>query len=327
MPLYILDTKSGSANGELIQAEAADIDVEEHLESWLENSPTVLLEDEPILWIGRQSSAATAETVLFPDLVGLDSAGNLVLVEVKRGRTPRDVIAQVLEYATWAAGLTDQDLERLASAYWERKEEGRSTLKGAFSEVFFAEDETARLPQFNQRQILFIVAGEIHPRVAQVARYLREQGGLDVRCVAFDVFRAASGEIVVSVDTAVGETPIRASATSGSTGAWSGEKTASEVIYETVRRLMSQPGKDTFTPSEVYHEILKTYPDFNQGTNNAQITAGCANCSSRRHYPGRNPDYYFRVGRGVYRLYDPQRDGMWDQEGKLVEPAPEVRQA
>jgi hypothetical protein len=322
MPLYILSTTSGSASGELIQTKATDIDIEEHLENWLENSPTVLLENEPILWVGRQPSAATAETVLFPDLIGLDSGGNLVLVEVKRGRTPRDVIAQGLEYAAWASGLTYQELERLASTYWESKGEPGSTLEDAFREMFLAEDQTAPLPQFNQRQILFFVAEEIHPRVAQVAHYLREQGRLDVRCVVFDVFRAVSGEIVVSVDTIVGEAVRRPLIDDIGSGTWSAEKTASQVIYETVQGLLRQPGKETFSPSEAYHEILKTYPDFNRGTNNAQIIADCVNHPSRKHYPGRKPDHYFRVDRGVYRLYDPQGDGTWDQEGNLVESAP-----
>lgn len=321
MPLYILDTTDEPATGRLIQAEAADIDVEEHLESWLEESPFVLLEEEPILWIARQASAATAETVLFPDLVGLDSTGNLVLVEVKRGRTPRDAIAQALEYAAWASGLTYQDLERLASAYWDRAKQPPSTLEDAFYEMFFAEDRTAPLPQFNQRQTLFIVAEDIHPRVAQVARYLREQGGLDIRCVAFDVLRAASGEIVVSVETVVGETAVGASTTSRRSETWSGDTTASEVIYETAQRLLDQPGKDTFAPAEVYHEILKTYPGFNRGTNNAQIIADCVNHPSRKHYPGSTHDYYFRVERGTYRVYDPQRDGVWDQAGKRIDTA------
>lgn len=327
MPLYILDTTRGPATGQLIRAEAADIDVESHLENWLEDSPSVLLEEEPVLWIARQASAATAETVLYPDLVGLDSSGNLVLVEVKRGRTPREVIAQGLEYAAWAAGQTYQDLERLATAYWERKDQAPTTLENAFYEMFFAEDETTPLPQLNRRQTLVIVAEDIHPRVAQVARYLRERGGFDIRCVAFDVFRADSGEIVVSVDTVVGETAVVGSTTSGGSGTWSGDKTASEVIHEAAKRLLDQPGKDTFAPSEVYHEILKTYPGFNQGTNGAQIIADCVNHPSRKHYPGSTHDYYFRVDRGTYRLYDRQRDGVWNEAGERIEPAEEQGQS
>lgn len=324
MPLYMLDTTSGQVSGQLVRAQAAGIDLETDLESWLEDSPTVLLEEEPILWIARQASAPTAQTVLFPDLVGLDSSGNLVLVEVKRGRTPRDVIAQALEYAAWAARLTHQQLERLASDYWHGKEQAPSTLEDAFYEMFLAEDETAPLPDFNQRQILFIVAEEIHPRVAEVAGYLREQSALDVRCVDFDVFRAASGEILVSVDTVVGESPGGAASTRRRSGTWSGDKTASEVIYEAVQRLLRDPGKDTFAPSDVYYEILKTYPDFNRGTTNAQIIADCVNHPSRKHYQSTAHNFYFRVGRGTYRLYDRQRDGMWDETGKRIGRAEET---
>jgi hypothetical protein len=218
--------------------------------------------------------------------------------------------------------LTYQELERLASSYWERKEQPPRTLEDAFYEMFFAEDETAPLPEFNQRQTLFIVAEDIHPRVAGVARYLQEQGALDIRCVAFDVFRAASGEIVVSVDTVVGETA-EASTTGRGSGRWSGDKTASEVIYETAQSLLDERDKDTFSPSEVYYEILKTYPDFNRATTNAQIIADCVNHPSRKHYQSTAHDYYFRVERGTYRLYDPQRDGKWDDTGKPIEPPEE----
>ena len=87
------------------------------------------------------------------------------------------------------------------------------------------------------------------------------------------------------------------------------------IIYQAAQALLTRSGKDTFTPSEVYREVAKTYPDFNRGTNNDQILACCVNCDSRRHYPGRKPDYYYHVARGLYRLYDPDTDGLWDQEG------------
>ena len=92
------------------------------------------------------------------------------------------------------------------------------------------------------------------------------------------------------------------------------------IIHQTAQSLLTRSRKDTFTPAQVYHEVLKTYPEFNRGTNNAQILAGCVNCRSRRHYPGRKPDHYYHVEVGVYRLYDPDRDGLWDQEGNPLEP-------
>jgi hypothetical protein len=32
-------------------------------------------------------------------LIGIDSAGDLLIVELKKGKTPREVVAQILEYA------------------------------------------------------------------------------------------------------------------------------------------------------------------------------------------------------------------------------------
>jgi len=139
----------------------------------------------------------------------------------------------------------------------------------------------------------------------RILRTVNPDAAAEIRRLKSSVFRTAPEETRTTGDTTISEP-------------WSGKKTASEIIYETVQKLLEQPGKDTFRPSEAYHEILKTHPDFNRGTNNGQITANCVNHPSRQHHSGRKPDRYFRVGRGVYRLYDQQRDGVWDQEGNLA---------
>jgi hypothetical protein len=124
------------------------------------------------------------------------------------------------------------------------------------------------------------------------------------------ILREAIGRIKTESQAIVQRTQIPAAAA---------PRTAREIIWAAVAELLSKPAKKTFTPTEVYQQILKTYPDFNRGTNNAQIIADCANCPSRRHFPGHKPDRYFNVERGVYRLYDPGRDGVWDQQGNLVD--------
>ena len=85
--------KDNLHSAELIIAKETDIELESYLESWLENSPWALVEGESILWIGRQTSAHVEESTIFPDLLGLDSEGNLVIVELKRGKDPREVVA------------------------------------------------------------------------------------------------------------------------------------------------------------------------------------------------------------------------------------------
>jgi len=63
------------------------------LEEWLESNPDGILEDGNILIIGRQVATDLGG---FIDLLGVDRNGDMVVVELKRDRTPRDTLAQAL---------------------------------------------------------------------------------------------------------------------------------------------------------------------------------------------------------------------------------------
>jgi hypothetical protein len=65
------------------------------LESWLERSPGAITA-VPTLWIGRQTSASVEDTTIFPDLLGVDDSGNLLILELKKGKAPREVVAQLI---------------------------------------------------------------------------------------------------------------------------------------------------------------------------------------------------------------------------------------
>ncbi len=82
------------------------------LEEWLESNPDGILEDGQILIIGRQVPTDLGACI---DLLGVDREGNAVVIELKRDRTPRDVVAQALEYAAFAARLDVDALEGILS--------------------------------------------------------------------------------------------------------------------------------------------------------------------------------------------------------------------
>ena len=73
------------------------LDEERNLEDWIEIDPKIL--DPDVLIIGRQVDTGFGRI----DLLGIRSDGSLLIIELKRDKTPREVIAQVLEYACWAA--------------------------------------------------------------------------------------------------------------------------------------------------------------------------------------------------------------------------------
>lgn len=71
------------------------------LEKWIKNTPEILGKD--IFIIGEQ---VRTESGLL-DLLGVDNNGNVVVIELKRDRGSRDVLAQMIDYAsdvsTWSA--------------------------------------------------------------------------------------------------------------------------------------------------------------------------------------------------------------------------------
>ena len=75
---------------------------EETLESWLEQNSESIVEDSALLIIGRQVSTDLGS---FIDLLALDRDGNTAIVELKRDKTPRETVAQALEYAYQEQGM------------------------------------------------------------------------------------------------------------------------------------------------------------------------------------------------------------------------------
>ncbi len=63
-----------------------------------------------VMVIGRQVKTEHGGRI---DLLALDQDANTVVFELKRGRTPREVVAQVLDYATSVKDLTYAQLDTL----------------------------------------------------------------------------------------------------------------------------------------------------------------------------------------------------------------------
>lgn len=94
-----------------IRLPSAKLGLEARLERWICHDLSLVSED--LLLLGSQIATDHGKAV---DVLALDGDENLVILELKRGRTPRDVVAQVLDYASWAHGLSGQDIERIAEA-------------------------------------------------------------------------------------------------------------------------------------------------------------------------------------------------------------------
>ena len=303
MPIFKLDKKGTDiSEAILIEASKTTLDLEKHLECWLERSPWAVAQ-EPIIWIGRQTTASVEKTNIFPDLLGMDKDGNLVVIELKGGKAPREVIAQLMEYAAWVNDLSDEAIYELAAEYFSRQTgtEGKD-LQSVFLDTFEADD----LPSFNQRQRLYVAAEEIPLGVARICRFLRMSHGIDVNCIAFSFYQTESGEMFVSSEAIVGQEDILPPKKKV-VKRWSGAKSARQVVWEAVQDVTRGDREYVFSPKEITQAVLKKYPDFNKSTVGCQIISDCVGHTSRHHYPG-GEDRYWWVDKGKYRLYDSEID-------------------
>lgn len=164
------------------------------LEDWLERNPGSVLEDDPLLPIGRQVVTNLGKRI---DLLCVDRAGNVVVVELKRSRTPRDVVAQALEYAAFAARLDVGDLETLLRSY---EDDESLDLADRHGEYF----ETREPVAFNKDQRIVIVGQQVAPEVRQVASFLSSKG-IGVACVEFNLFEERGGDRLLSMEAVAGD--------------------------------------------------------------------------------------------------------------------------
>ena len=90
----------------------AQLPSEKLLEDMIVAAPKVL-SDEWML-IGRQEETGFGGRI---DLLAIAPDGSLVLIELKRDRTPRDVVAQALDYAGWVHKLQPEDIAAIYSRF------------------------------------------------------------------------------------------------------------------------------------------------------------------------------------------------------------------
>ena len=153
------------------------LDAERNLEEWIESDPTIL--DPDLMVVGRQVTAGDSGRI---DLLAVRGDGSLQIIELKRDLTPREIIAQVLEYASWVEKLNTADVHRIAQAYSASK--GLKPFPDRFRETF-----DKALPEIlNTAHGMLIVASELDRRSKRIVEYLSETHGVSINTAFFNVF-------------------------------------------------------------------------------------------------------------------------------------------
>ncbi len=155
------------------------------LEAWIASEPSILGSD--IVLIGRQ--VATQSGPL--DLLGIDKTGNAVIIELKRDRLPREVLAQAVDYASDVATWS---VERLSEECAEYR--GKS-LDDILSDTF--DDVDIENLTINEGQRILLVGFGAESSLERMVEWLSASYDVNVNAIILQYARTAGGEELLGV--------------------------------------------------------------------------------------------------------------------------------
>jgi hypothetical protein len=168
----------------------ADFHKESELENWIVQNPDILGED--LLVILRQRDIPGVGRL---DLLCMDSTGKLVVVELKRDLSPREAVAQALDYASWLDATSEGDLGIFVKEYLTRD------LEEAFQEHFHTEP-----PEWVcQNHRILLVAARLDASAERIINYLAERAGLDINAVFISFAKLSDGQEILIRSVLVAE--------------------------------------------------------------------------------------------------------------------------
>lgn len=167
--------------GKLSRLAPAALDDEEALEDYISTDIGIL--NDRWMLIGRQVHTDYGK---FIDLLALDETGTLIVIELKRNLTPRDVVAQAIDYAAWVENLTS---DRIADIFLQYAATYRKDLQGLSLDAAFKQRFKCDLPQddLNETHQIVVVAARLDESTERIVTYLSDRG-IAINVVFFQVF-------------------------------------------------------------------------------------------------------------------------------------------
>lgn len=234
---------------DLTQVPERAIEYERDLQSHLLKARGAKIGEIRMMYVSQEETPD--EEGGFFDILGVNENGDTVIVELKRGKSPRLVVSQALEYAS---GIRKEEYDRLDERFrafrQSRSENSDTSLREAHTDFFKLNDPLAER-EFNDAIHIVVVAAEFDNVTLNMADLLREHE-LDVVCVRYQTF-ADTDEDLTLLTTETVRQPL-ALEPSGSTG--DSTLTDTEVLQEEFwQQLVEKLDQPEY--SEFYTEAAK----------------------------------------------------------------------
>ncbi len=151
------------------------------IQEWIESTPEVL--GEELLIIAKEKSyfEGTRER---PDLIALDKAGNVVVIELKRDDSGRNIEWQAIKYASYYANFKIDKIIDVFADYLKRRGEIGSESEEVDARQKIAEFvDDGTLDNINVNQNILLVSHRFAKEVTSAVNWLIYKNGMSIKCI------------------------------------------------------------------------------------------------------------------------------------------------
>lgn len=154
------------------------------IQEWIEKNPEII--EQNLLVIGKEVPLPSDIRL---DLLAIDKNSNLVIIELKRDISGRNVEWQAIKYASYCSNFSISDIFRQYAEFLGTDED---EAERKIEEFIDAEN----FEELNKNQRLILVAKDFHSDVVSSVLWLRDFG-IDISCVKLTPYTNENGTLYV----------------------------------------------------------------------------------------------------------------------------------
>ncbi|MGB4644460.1 MAG: hypothetical protein WBH76_01015 [Dictyoglomaceae bacterium] len=154
------------------------------LEKWIKTNPIILGDD--VLVIGEQVQTKSGPM----DFLGIDKFGNTVIIELKRDKLPREVLAQAIDYASDIASWDADKLSEVCTEFTNHSLQ--DCLSDKFAEINL-EDLT-----INKNQRILLVGFAVDESLQRMIEWLSDNYGVSVNAIILKYIKTKNGDELIA---------------------------------------------------------------------------------------------------------------------------------
>jgi len=161
-------------NDKLNKVDYSVIESEKKLEELINKDISVISDD--LFVVGTQ---VRTEYGKYIDILAVNSEGKITIIELRKAKTPRDVVAQSIDYASWVQNLSYAEI----LAIYKENNEGKE-FEVEFSNKFDIDPPE----ELNTEHDIMIVCTELDYETERIINYLSENFNVPLNAVFFRYF-------------------------------------------------------------------------------------------------------------------------------------------